>query len=75
MSEHEKTSILYDRLMPEADVEDKFGWSRGTAAVKRCRQTMPIEYIKIGRQVRYRASDVDAFLAANTTPAAVRVSA
>jgi len=36
--------------------------STGTLAVWRCTQRYPLRFIKIGRSVRYRRADVDAFI-------------
>jgi hypothetical protein len=56
-------------------VDDKFaaeyiGVSSGTLAVWRCTRRYPLPYVKVGRCVRYRLSDLDAFLASRTVGSA-----
>jgi excisionase family DNA binding protein len=38
----------------------------GTLMVWRCTKKYPLRFVKIGRNVRYRASDVEEFLRART---------
>ena len=42
------------------------GTTPGTLAVWRCTKSRPLRYVKIGRLVRYRKRDLDAFLTENT---------
>ncbi len=39
---------------------------RGTLQVWRCTKRYPLPYVKVGRLVRYRMSDLEAFLQART---------
>lgn len=50
-------------LTPE-QVADYLGVSVETLNVWRCTKRYPLPYIKAGRLVRYRAEDVQAFVAA-----------
>lgn len=48
-------------LLTPQDVADRLGVSPTTLATWRCTQRYPLAYIKVGRLVRYRAGDVEAF--------------
>lgn len=52
-----KTEIL---LTPQ-DVAVRLGVSTATLATWRCTKRYPLAYVKIGRLVRYRIGDVEAF--------------
>lgn len=52
-----KTEIL---LTPQ-DVAVRLGVSTATLATWRCTKRYPLAYVKIGRLVRYRIGDVQAF--------------
>jgi predicted site-specific integrase-resolvase len=51
-----KTTILTPQ-----DVSNRLGVSITTLATWRCTKRYPLAYLKIGRLVRYRAGDVEAF--------------
>ncbi len=57
MSSDKKTGTL---LTPW-DVAERLGVSTATLATWRCTKRYPLTYVKVGRLVRYRAADVDAF--------------
>jgi len=58
---------LAERLLKEYEVEDRLGKSRGSLSVARFRGSYPdLEFIKIGRSVRYDPRKVEEFLAAHT---------
>jgi len=40
----------------------------GTLTVWRCTRRYPLRYVKVGGKVRYRASDLEAFLNSRTMP-------
>jgi predicted DNA-binding transcriptional regulator AlpA len=63
-SVHEPLEIGTD-LVDEARLAVRLGLSRSTLQAWRYTGRGP-RYIKIGRSIRYRSADVDAFLAANT---------
>ena len=48
-------------LLTPQDVADRLGVSPTTLATWRCNKRYPLAYVKVGRLVRYRAGDVDAF--------------
>ncbi len=52
-------------LRTEKEAADYLGTTPGTLAVWRCTRRVVIPYIKIGKNVRYRQSDLDAFVEAN----------
>jgi len=49
------------QLLTPQDVADRLGVSTTTLSTWRCTKRYPLPYVKIGRLVRYRVSDVDAF--------------
>jgi excisionase family DNA binding protein len=55
-----------DILLTPTQVAEQLSVSTGTLAVWRCNGTCQIPYIKIGRSVRYKAADIEAFLNAQT---------
>lgn len=61
-----QTSGSDDALFTRAQAAAYLGVSPSSLATWACRQTHPIPYIKIGRSVRYRRADLDAFLEHNT---------
>lgn len=54
-------SSLQDRLMKQVEVEEWIGMSKAWFEISRFKGT-GIPYVKIGRSVRYRASDVKRFI-------------
>jgi predicted DNA-binding transcriptional regulator AlpA len=53
-------------LLTDAQTTARLGLADGTLAVWRSRKRYPLPYVKLGRLVRYRARDVEDFLAART---------
>lgn len=51
-------------LTPEA-VADLLGMTLHTLAVWRCTKRVPLPYVKVGRSVRYRVADVEAFISSH----------
>lgn len=51
-----------EKLMTPRQVSDLLGVSIQTLAVWRCEQRYPLPYVKSGRLVRYRSSDVQRFI-------------
>lgn len=58
-----------DPLLTEQQAADMLGIKPTTLQVWRCNQRYPLAYIKIGRNVRYRASAVQKFLDLRTVAA------
>lgn len=50
-----------DPLLTPQEVADRLGVSPTTLATWRCTKRYPLAYVKVGRLVRYRAGDVEAF--------------
>lgn len=48
-------------LLSPQDVADRLGVSATTLATWRCTKRYPLPYVKVGRLVRYRLADVEAF--------------
>jgi excisionase family DNA binding protein len=51
------------KLLTEQEAADLLTVSRGTLSVWRCARRYPLRYIKVGRAVRYRESDILQFIA------------
>jgi excisionase family DNA binding protein len=48
-------------LLTPAEVAERLGISTATLATWRCTKRYPLSYVKVGRLVRYRIADLDAF--------------
>ena len=55
-----------DRLINDRELADLLGWAHSTPSVLRCRREMPIPFIRIGKNIRYRLSAVNAYIDAQT---------
>ena len=55
-----------DPLLSEAEAAELLNVKPATLSVWRCTRRYPLRYVKVGRYVRYRQSDIDAFLASRT---------
>ena len=64
-----------ERLIDDPELCSRWGWHPKTPGILRSRRTMPIPFVKIGKSVRYKLTDVEAFEARNTVQPAPRVSA
>lgn len=54
-------------LLTAQQAAELLGIAEGTLSVWRCTRRYPeLAYIKVGRSVKYRVSDINAFLAART---------
>ncbi len=58
-------SVLPELLTPR-ETGKALGVTEGTLAVWRCTRRYPLPYVKAGRLVRYRATDVAAFIERQT---------
>ena len=54
-------SLTQKTLLTPQDVADRLGVSTTTLSTWRCTKRYPLPYVKVGRLVRYRLSDLDAF--------------
>jgi excisionase family DNA binding protein len=62
----ENAQTLLNELLSAAEVADLLGISVSTLAIWRCTGRYPLAYVKVGRLVRYRRGDVEAFLEQRT---------
>ncbi|CAN5303183.1 hypothetical protein BH11ACT6_BH11ACT6_53380 [soil metagenome] len=60
-----RVSLLDDKLMTSKDVSELFGRTENALALDRY-NGRGLPYVRIGRQIRYRASEVAAYLDAHT---------
>ena len=56
--------LVGDRLVATAEAAKILGAEHGTLVVWRSQKRYPLPYVKIGRKVRYRISDLLAFIEA-----------
>ena len=57
------------RYLRAEQAAEFLGTTANTLGVWRCKRTVQIPYIKVGKSVKYRLSELKAFLAKNTVPA------
>ena len=55
-----------EKLLSSKEVAGILGVGEITLSIWRCKKQYPLPYIKAGRAVRYRESDVEAFIASRT---------
>ena len=60
------TTSQTDTLMTPTETAERLGVTPGTLAVWRCARRYSLGYVKVGRCVRYRASEVERFIEAGT---------
>jgi predicted DNA-binding transcriptional regulator AlpA len=60
------TLTLPSRLLSEKETAELLHVSPGTLSVVRCTRRWPLPYVKVGRAVRYRLSDIEAFMQSRT---------
>lgn len=53
------------KLLTPESVAELLGLTLHTLAVWRCAKRMPLPYVKLGGRIRYRASDVEAFISSH----------
>jgi excisionase family DNA binding protein len=63
------TQAAQSTLFPPKQAAEYLGVSVGTLEVWRCTKRYPLPFIKVGRLVKYRKSDLDAFLESRTVGA------
>lgn len=64
-----QASAVADPLLDEKQVAAILCVTVGTLQVWRCTKRYPLAYCKVGRNVRYLKSSVDAFIASRTVAA------
>ncbi|NIZ63437.1 DNA-binding protein [Sedimentitalea sp. CY04] len=55
------SNLNQNTLLKPKQVAERLGVSITTLATWRCTKRYPLAYVKVGRLVRFRAGDVDAF--------------
>lgn len=70
-AEHSKVCGLRDPLLTPDQAAQQLTTDTGTLANWRCSGRVQLPFVKIGRCVRYRLSDVEAFIEANVRGKAV----
>lgn len=61
-----ESAVTGDRLLGEAEAAEMLGVRKNTLATWRHLGRYSLAYVKIGRSVRYRLADLQAFIAART---------
>lgn len=51
-----------DILLSRREAAQHLGVTEGTLAIWKCTKRYPLPYLKVGRKVKYRLSDLEAFL-------------
>jgi excisionase family DNA binding protein len=60
------TALLPSPLLNEKEAAEFLHVSAGTLSVVRCTRRWPLPYIRVGRAIRYRLSDLEAYLESRT---------
>ncbi len=66
LTEAVRQTVLRDPLLNEDQASEVLGVKPGTLQVWRSTKRYPLNYVKVGRNVRYRLSDIEAFLKRQT---------
>jgi predicted DNA-binding transcriptional regulator AlpA len=66
MSINKKTILETERLLTRKETAEMLGISEGTLAVWACTKRYHLDYIKVGRSVRYRFCDIEKFINSRT---------
>ena len=61
-----KLKSINQTLLDSKQVAELLNLKEGSLSVWRCTKRHPLKYVKIGRLVRYRLSDIEEFLNNNT---------
>jgi len=64
------TALLPSPLLDEKQAAEILNVTPGTLSVWRCTRRYPIPYVKVGRAVRYRLSDLETYMQSRTVGAA-----
>ena len=60
------TATLASPLVDEKQASDILGLAPGTLSVWRCTKRYDLPWVKVGRSIRYRISDLERFLESRT---------
>lgn len=61
-----ETNEAQEVLLTEAQAARRLAVQRQTLAAWRCKKRYPMRFVKIGRMIRYRVDDIEAFLKKQT---------
>jgi len=67
--EQDQANPQADEMLTTAIVANMLDCSPGTLEVWRATKRYPLAFVKVGRSVRYRRSDVEKFIASRTVTA------
>jgi len=59
-------NTINNKLVTPLDTSNILGVSEGSLAVWRSTKRYPLPYIKVGKKVMYRMSDINTFIESNT---------
>jgi excisionase family DNA binding protein len=59
-------AILPTPLLSEIEAAEILNVTAGTLSVWRCTRRYPLPYVKVGRAIRYRLADLEAWLQSRT---------
>ncbi|MGA2061053.1 MAG: helix-turn-helix domain-containing protein [Thermoguttaceae bacterium] len=65
------TATLASPLVDEKQASEILGLAPGTLSVWRCTKRYDLPFVKVGRSIRYRISDLERFLESRTIGATV----
>lgn len=57
--------MTHSELLDPTQTAGRLGVKESTLAVWRCTKRYDLPYVKVGRLIRYRTSDVEAFIESN----------
>lgn len=60
------SATLQRTLVPESEAAEYLAVSPGTLRVWRCTGRVPLPFVKVGKAVRYRIRDLEAFVESRT---------
>ena len=60
--------MAISELLTEAQAAEKLNVTCGTLSVWRATRRYPLKYVRVGRKIRYRVSDIEEFLEIRTMP-------
>ena len=60
------TTTAYDRLLTPRETAERLGVTTATLSAWRTKKRYCLPYIKVGRHVRYRQTDIDRFIESRT---------
>jgi len=62
---------MSEQLLNTTQAAEVLQVTPGTLMVWRCTKRYPLKFVRVGRNIRYRSTDLEAFLKARTMPGVV----